>query len=217
MSPHQSDQMSKRSQVPRIAPLGCSLIEVPYLIFVLFGTPPYFLASKKYAKKVRKFATKIASRQNSVNFWLAYLVFWFSYLIFCWRTWFFLGVISVLFIILSLLVCLFGILVGILGVLLGVLGVLHGVLGQFKFFSSDVQIYEETLLKAASFYRVLCGKRYAGWKKVLHRRRRRRRLISGMSLGNLKFYHFLSVLPCHHLGLLYISQNFIQYMALQSS
>ena len=69
-------------------------------------------------------------------------VFWFSYLIFCWRTWFFLGVISVLFIILSLLVCLFGILVGVLGVLLGVLGVLHGVLGQFKFFSSDVQIYE---------------------------------------------------------------------------
>ena len=28
-----------------------------YLIFVLFGTPPYFLACKKYAKKVRKFAT----------------------------------------------------------------------------------------------------------------------------------------------------------------
>ena len=28
MSPHQSDQMSERSQVPRIAPLGYSLIEV---------------------------------------------------------------------------------------------------------------------------------------------------------------------------------------------
>ena len=28
MSPHRSGQMSKRSQVPRIAPLGCSLIEV---------------------------------------------------------------------------------------------------------------------------------------------------------------------------------------------
>ena len=46
-----------------------------YLIFVLFGTPPYFLADKKYAKKVRKFATKIALRQNNVNFWLAYLFF----------------------------------------------------------------------------------------------------------------------------------------------
>merc|ERR1712025_53989 len=71
-------------------------LTLAYLIFVLFGTPPYFLAWKKYAKKVRKFATKIASRQNSVNFllaylvfWLAYLVFWLSYLIFCWRTLFF--------------------------------------------------------------------------------------------------------------------------------
>ena len=67
-----------------------------YLIFVPFGTPPYFLACKKYAKKGRKFVTKIASRQNSVNFWLAYLVFWLaylvfwlSYLVFCWHTCFF--------------------------------------------------------------------------------------------------------------------------------
>ena len=67
-----------------------------YLIFVFFGTPPYFLACKKYTKKVRKFTTKIASRQNSINFWLAYLViwlaylvFWLSYSIFCWCTWFF--------------------------------------------------------------------------------------------------------------------------------
>ena len=28
MSSHHSDQMSQRSQVPRIAPLGCSLMEV---------------------------------------------------------------------------------------------------------------------------------------------------------------------------------------------
>ena len=41
-----------------------------------------FWPAKKYAKKVRKFATKIASRQNSVNFWLAYLVFWLAYLVF---------------------------------------------------------------------------------------------------------------------------------------
>ena len=35
-------------------------------------------------QKVRKFATKTASRQNSVNqyFWLVYLVFWLVYLVF---------------------------------------------------------------------------------------------------------------------------------------
>ena len=59
-----------------------------------------FQASKRYAKKVRKLATKIASRQNSVNqylfywrillieiahmvFCLAYLVFWLAYFVFC--------------------------------------------------------------------------------------------------------------------------------------
>ena len=95
-----------------------------------------FFGLKKYAKKVREFATKIALRQNSVNFWLAYLVFWLaylvfwlSYLIFCWRAWFFLGVISVLFIILHLLVCLLCILVGVLGFLVGVLSFLFGVYG----------------------------------------------------------------------------------------
>ena len=100
-----------------------------YLIFVSFCTPPYFLACKKYTKKVRKFTTKIASRQNSINFWLAYLVFWLAYLvfwlaylvfwlsysIFCWCTWFFLGLTSVLFIVVRDLVCLLGILVGVLG------------------------------------------------------------------------------------------------------
>ena len=32
MSSHHSDQMSQRSQVSRIAPLGCSLIEVHRLV-----------------------------------------------------------------------------------------------------------------------------------------------------------------------------------------
>ena len=63
----------------------------PYLIFVIFCTPPHFLARKLYTRKVRKFVTKIASRQNSVNwywpFWLALLLFWLVYLLFCWRTW----------------------------------------------------------------------------------------------------------------------------------
>jgi len=62
---------------------------VTYLIFVFFGTPPYFLACKKYTKKVRKFTTKIASRQNSINFWLAYLVFWLAYLVFWLAYWYF--------------------------------------------------------------------------------------------------------------------------------
>jgi len=43
----------------------------PYLIFVIFCTPPHFLACKLYARKVSKFVTKIASRQNSVNqYWV---------------------------------------------------------------------------------------------------------------------------------------------------
>ena len=48
---------------------------------------------KLYAKKVRKFTTKIASRQNSVNnlvFWSAYMVFFISgWRIWCfgWHTW----------------------------------------------------------------------------------------------------------------------------------
>ena len=49
-----------------------------YLIFVIFCTPPHFLACKLYARKVRKFATTIASRQNSVN---QYLFFWRTLLI----------------------------------------------------------------------------------------------------------------------------------------
>ena len=40
----------------------------PYLIFVLFGTPPYFLACKKYAKKyvnLRHIVISITSRSRS--------------------------------------------------------------------------------------------------------------------------------------------------------
>ena len=38
-----------------------------YLKFVIFSMPPHFFACKLYARKVRKFATKTAARQNSVN------------------------------------------------------------------------------------------------------------------------------------------------------
>ena len=34
------------------------ILSTPYLIFVMFFTPPHFLACKLYARKVRKFATK---------------------------------------------------------------------------------------------------------------------------------------------------------------
>ena len=39
----------------------------PYLIFVIFVRQRHFQAWKRYAKKVRKFTTKIASRQNNVK------------------------------------------------------------------------------------------------------------------------------------------------------
>ena len=61
---------------------------------------------------MRKFATKIASRQNSVN------QYW--------------GVNLLVFLVFGVLIGLlgvFGVLVGVLGVLVGVLGVLVGVLG----------------------------------------------------------------------------------------
>ena len=38
-----------------------------YLISVIFCTPTHFLACKLYARKMRTFVTKSASRQNSVN------------------------------------------------------------------------------------------------------------------------------------------------------
>ena len=67
---------------------------------------------------MRKFVTKIASRQNSVNqYWgvnlLVFLVF------------------GVLIGVLGVLVGVLGVLVGVLGVLVGLFGVLIGVLGGF--------------------------------------------------------------------------------------
>ena len=69
---------SKLSELICSFPLSFYLLKFPkrppraYLIIVIFGTPTYFLGLKKYAKKVRKFATKFASRQNSVNQYLEY-------------------------------------------------------------------------------------------------------------------------------------------------
>ena len=77
---------------------------------------------------MRKFATKIASRQNSVNqYWGVKFTF-----IFHLPVGVLIGVLGVLVGVLGVLVGVFDVLIGILGVLvgvLGVLGVLVGVLG----------------------------------------------------------------------------------------
>ena len=76
-----------------------------------------FLACKKSAKKVRKFATKIASRQNSVNQY------------FGWRTWCFgwrILLIDMVYVVFLLAYSFDG--DGVCGVLVGALGVLVGVL-----------------------------------------------------------------------------------------
>ena len=67
---------------------------LPYLIFVIFCTAPHFLACTLYATKVRKSATKIASRQTAqINIgrtccfgWRSYCFGWRSYC-FGWRSW----------------------------------------------------------------------------------------------------------------------------------
>ena len=53
-----------------------------YLIFIIFFTPPHYLACELYARKVRTFATKSALQQNSVNQYWAYLLFWLAYLVY---------------------------------------------------------------------------------------------------------------------------------------
>ena len=69
---------------------------------------------------MRKFATKIASRQNSVNqYWGVKFTF-----IFHLPVGVLIGVLGVLVGVLGVLVGVFDVLIGILGVLVGVLGVL---------------------------------------------------------------------------------------------
>ena len=62
--------------------LICNM-SIPHICPFLY-TNAFWGLWKLYTKKVRKFATKTASRQNSVNqyFWLVYLVFWLVYLVF---------------------------------------------------------------------------------------------------------------------------------------
>ena len=73
---------------------------------------------------MRKFATKIASQQNSVNQYLFFLAYSFDRN--CALGVLF-GVLCILVGILCVLFGVFGVLVGVLGVLFGVLGVLFGV------------------------------------------------------------------------------------------
>ena len=74
-----------------------ALDTVAYLIFVIFCTPPHFLACKLYARKVRKFATKNCLATKPRKSILGVLVVWA-------------GVLAVL--------------VGVPAILVGVLGVL---------------------------------------------------------------------------------------------
>ena len=69
--------------------------------------PPYFLALKKYAKKMRKFVTKICLATKQRKFLVGKLGVLVVILVFIFR------IVSVLFIIPKLLVCLLGILVGV--------------------------------------------------------------------------------------------------------
>ena len=76
---------------------------------------------------MRKFATKIASRQNSVNqYWGVKFTF-----IFHLPVGVLIGVLGVLVGVLGVLVGVFDVLIGVVVVLIGVLGVLVGVLGGF--------------------------------------------------------------------------------------
>ena len=123
------------------------------------------------------------SRQNSVNekFWsiwcfFACLVF-FAYLVFFWHSWCFFWH-SWCFLAYFLVYLVF---FGVFGVfwriwcfalrtcfLFGVLGVWFGVFGIL----SSLKMCRFLLINFAesSLYRVLCGKKYTGWKKVHHRR-----------------------------------------------
>ena len=71
---HTGKDIGHIGEPPHIGTLiFCVQMIVAYLIIVIFCTPTCFLGLKKVRqKKVRKFATKFASRQNSVNqYWLA--------------------------------------------------------------------------------------------------------------------------------------------------
>ncbi len=96
-------------------------------------------------------------------FWRIWCIFWriwcfLAYLVFFWRIWCF-----------ALRTCF---LFGVLGVWFGVFGIL-----------SSLKMCRFLLINFAesSLYRVLCGKKYTGWKKVHHRRWCGGGLISGMS------------------------------------
>ena len=114
-----------------------------------------FQAFKRYAKKVRKLATKIASRQNSVNqylfywrillieiahmvFCLAYLVFWLAYFVFCLAHLVFLFGVHYIFLAYIIFI-LFGV-IGVCGV--GMLYLLHLEFGMVHLIFSSQKIVQ---------------------------------------------------------------------------
>ena len=72
---------------------------------------------------MRKFVTKIASRQNSVNQYFGIQI----HICFVWRTWCLFGILGVLFGVLGVLFGVPGVLFSVLGILFGIPDVLFGV------------------------------------------------------------------------------------------
>ena len=135
---------------------------------------------------MRKFATKIISRQNSVNqyfvfclayfvFCLAYLVFWLKNLVFVWCTWCLVYVVFCLAYIIYFwrTWCIFWRNWCLWHWDVVFLTFLNWDGASNIFITKNVQIYvfiPWINFPKSSSYRVLCGKRYASLKKVHHPR-----------------------------------------------
>ena len=135
---------------------------------------------------MRKFATKIISRQNSVNqyfvfclayfvFCLAYLVFWLENLVFVWCTWCLVYVVFCLAYIIYFwrTWCIFWRNWCLWHWDVVFLTFLNWDGASNIFITKNVQIYvfiPWINFPKSSSYRVLCGKRYASLKKVHHPR-----------------------------------------------
>ena len=135
--------------------------------------PPHFLAWKLYARNVRKFATKIALRQNSINWYRAYLLFWFAYLVSSALAW---CICYMRWIIQNLGWCI------------------------WYFHNKNVRISVYILwinFAKSSPSCVLWGKKYAGLKKVHHCRLWRLWLIWAMPMSHTlcELYNFCLVSP----------------------
>ena len=135
-----------------------AIIIIPHICHFWYAT--IFLGLWKVRQKVRKFATKIAPQQNSVNEYFEILIH-----IYC-KLYQFMAFFAYYFdwdSILGVLFGILGVLFGILGVLFGVLCILFGLLGVF-FAVLGVFILWINFPKNSPF-RILCGKGTPAWKR----------------------------------------------------